>query len=197
RRLKGMGFETREELARFLEFLPALVEVTEYDLEEIARLLNASEPPLAGPVFTVATLKEIARAWMDDMHDYCNVANSHNALDAHQAEFCLDLRRFRRERPWLRDNHGPRDRFDYLEPIGGRTVFRALRHGPGGEQVCVIAHMEGKPTDEIDPLETGLPGTEGGGWRVALRTPSIGPDFVGGPLTLRDSMALVYVRDGS
>ena len=37
-----------------MEFLPALVEVTEYNLDEIARLLTASEPPLAGePDFTV------------------------------------------------------------------------------------------------------------------------------------------------
>jgi hypothetical protein len=36
-------------LARFLEFLPALVEVTDYDLDVIARLLNEVEPPLAGP----------------------------------------------------------------------------------------------------------------------------------------------------
>jgi hypothetical protein len=195
RRLKELGFETREELARFLEFLPALVEVTEYDLDEIARLLNLSEPPLAGPEFTPATLKEISRAWMDDMHDYCNVGNHLTSLDALQSEFCLDVRKFRRARPWLRDNYGPKDNFDYLKPIDGRTVFTALRHGPHGEQVFVVAHMEGKPTDEVDPLTLPVPGIEGTGWRVALRTPSIGPDYTGGPLTLKDSMALVYVRD--
>jgi hypothetical protein len=195
RRLKELGFETREELARFLEFLPALVEVTEYDLDEIARLLNLSEPPLAGPEFTPATLKEISRAWMDDMHDYCNVGNHLTSLDALQSEFCLDVRKFRRARPWLRDNYGPKDRFDYLKPIDGRTVFTALRHGPHGEQVFVVAHMEGKPTDEVDPLTLPVPGIEGTGWRVALRTPSIGPDYTGGPLTLKDSMALVYIRD--
>jgi hypothetical protein len=193
-RLKELGFETREELARFLEFLPALVEVTEYDLEEIASLLNASEPPIAGPEFSVASLKEIARAWMDDMHDYCNVANSLSSLDADQAEFCLAVRNFRRARPWLRQNHGPKDRFDYLQPINGRTVFTALRHGPDGEQVFTVCHMEGKPTDELDPLTLPVKGIEGTGWRLALRTPSIGPDYGGGPITLRDSMALVYVR---
>ena len=62
RRLKDLGYETREELARFMEFLPALVEVTEYDLDEIARLLSIAEPPLAGPEFTVANVKAIARA---------------------------------------------------------------------------------------------------------------------------------------
>ncbi|MEM8824230.1 MAG: glucosylglycerol hydrolase [Pseudomonadota bacterium] len=194
RRLKELGFETREDLARFLEFLPALVEVTEYDLEEIARLLNTSEPALAGPDFSVAALKQIARAWMDDMHEYCNVANSIPTLDAGQTEFCLGLRNFRRARPWLRDNYGAKDHFGYLEPIEGRTVLTSLRHGPDGEQVFAVAHMEGKPTDEIDPLTLPIPGLKGTGWRLALRTPSIGEDYGGGPITLKDAMGLIYVR---
>ncbi|AHM04545.1 hypothetical protein roselon_02205 [Roseibacterium elongatum DSM 19469] len=194
RRLKELGFETRADLARFMEFLPALVEVTEYDLEEIARLLSRAEPPLAGPDFTVVNLKRIARAWMDDMHDYCNVSNSLPSLDGEQAAFCLATRNFRRARPWLRDNYGPRDHFDHLRPIKGRTVFASLRHGPDGEQVFSVAHMEGKPTEEIDPLTLPVPGIEGTGWRLALRTPSIGGEYIGGPITLHDSMALVYTR---
>jgi hypothetical protein len=194
RRLKALGFETREELKRFMEFLPALVEVTEYDLEEIARLLATSEPPLAGPTFTVASLKAVARAWMDDMHEYCNVSNSLPALDHDQADFCLRVRNFRRNNRWLSRNYGPEDRFDYLHPIDGRTVFTSLRHGPEGEQVFAVAHMEGKPLDEIDPLSLQVPGIEGSGWEVTLRTPSIGSDYLGGPLTMRDSMALVYTR---
>lgn len=195
-RLKALGFETRDELARFLEFLPALVEVTEYELEEIARLLEASEPPLAGPEFTVASLKDIARAWMDDMHDYCNVANSFSTLDDEQAAFCLALRTFRRANRWLRDNYAANDHFDFVRPIDGRTLFTALRNGPAGEQLYAVMHLEGKPTDEIDPLSLPVPGLEPDGWRVALTTPSIGEDYAGGPLTLRDSMALVFERRG-
>ncbi len=193
-RLKSLGFETREELARFFEFLPALVEVTEYDLEEIAKLLNASEPEMAGPEFSVGTLKQIAKAWMDDMHDYCNVSNSLSSLEANQAHFCLQLRNFRRARPWLRENYRPGDQFGYLEPIDGRTVFTSFRNGPDGEQVLTVSHMEGKPTREFDPLNLPIEGIEGDGWRIALRTPSIGSDYEGGPITLRDSMSLVYVR---
>ncbi|MEO0760494.1 MAG: glucosylglycerol hydrolase, partial [Pseudomonadota bacterium] len=67
RRLKALGFETREMLGRFLRVLPGLVDVTDYNLDVMATLLNAVDPPLAGPTpFTVANLKEIARAWMDD-----------------------------------------------------------------------------------------------------------------------------------
>ncbi|SFA75373.1 Hypothetical glycoside hydrolase 5 [Poseidonocella pacifica] len=195
RRLKELGFETRGDLARFFEFLPALVEVTEYDLEEIAKLLTQVDPPLAGPArYDVATLKAIARAWMDDMHDYCNVSHAFTALDPAQVSFSHALRAFRQERPWLQGNYGPGDWFDYMRPIDGRTVFAALRHGPDGEQVFSIMHMEGKSTGDIDPLAHGFPGIEGFGWELALRTPNIGADYGGGPIVLKDSMALVYTR---
>ena len=92
RRLKDLGYTTREELKRLFEFLPALVEVTDYDLDHIAKLLNGVEPPLAGPDhFSVDDLKRIARAWMDDMHEYCNVANSQSALNPVQTKFMLCL----------------------------------------------------------------------------------------------------------
>ncbi|RDC69891.1 hypothetical protein DLJ49_17625 [Rhodovulum sp. 12E13] len=195
RRLKALGYETREDLARFLEFLQGLVEVTDYDLDEIVRLLNRPEPALAGPeMFTVQNLKEIARAWMDDMHDYCNVSHSLSSLEPAQADFMMRLRNFRRARPWLRDNYGPADRFDYLRPIAGRCVFTSLRHGPDGEQVYSVMHMEGQATDEIDPLALPVEGLAGAGWELALRTPDIGPDYTGGPITLRDSMGLVFTR---
>jgi glycosidase len=195
RRLKALGYETREDLARFFEFLPALVKVTEYDLLEIAKLLNAVEPRLAGPArFSVAALKEIARAWMDDMHEYCNVSNSVSHLMPAQTGFMLELRQFRRANPWLRRNLGPEDRFDYVRPIDGRTVFASLRHAPDGRQVYVVVHLEGGATADVDPLRLAwdLPGD---GWGVALRTPNIGGDYHGGPIVLRDSTGVVFVRD--
>ena len=189
-RLKALGYETREDLSRFLTFLPALVEVTDYDLEDIARLLNTTEP------YTVDSLKEIARAWMDDMHAYCNITHSLGALDPVQCDFTRGLREFRGARPWLRDNYGPKDHFGYLEPLDGRTIFTSLRHGPDGEQVYTVIHMEGKPTGDVDPLRLGVPGTEGFGWECVLRSPRIGPDYISGPLVLKDSMALVFTRKG-
>lgn len=194
-RLKELGYTTREDLLRFFEFLPALVEVTEYDLDKIAILLNAVEPPLAGPhPFTPASLRDIARAWMDDMHEYCNVSHSIAALDEEQVAFTRSVRQFRRDRPWLRSNLGEKDHFDYLRPIDGRTVFTSLRHGPNGEQVFTITHMEGGPTAELNPLELAIPGLAGDGWKVKIRTPSIGSEYLGGPITLYDSMGLIFTR---
>lgn len=195
RRLKSLGYETRADLARFFEFLPALVKVTDYDLDEIARLLNAVEPPLAGPhPYGVATLKQIARAWMNDMHEYCNVANSISYLEPAQTSFMLRLREFRRANPWLRHDLGPQDRFDYVRPIDGRTVFTSLRHAPDGRPIFAVVHLEGGPTDDVHPLSL-APELPREGWKVALRTPNIGADYLGGPLVLRDSMGVLFERD--
>ncbi|MBJ3763051.1 hypothetical protein ILP92_09875 [Maribius pontilimi] len=194
KRLKDLGYETRGDLARFFEFLPALVEVTDYDLDHIAKLLNGVEPALAGPDhFTVPDLKQIARAWMDDMHEYCNVSNSISALDPTQTEFMLSLRSFRRDNPWLRDNLGPDDHFDYIQPVDGRTIFTSYRKHEGREVYC-ITHMEGGPSGEFDPLRLPIPGLKGAGWSCALRTPGIGGEYVSGPIVLRDSMGLVFTR---
>lgn len=195
RRLKHLGFDDRASLARYLELLPALVDVTEYDLDVIVKLLNEVDPPIKGPTpFTVAVLKEIARAWMDDMHDYCNVSGYMEYLGDAQTRFMLDMREFRIARPWLRRNLGPNDQVDYQSPIAGTTLFRSLRHGPDGEQVFTIVHMEGQPVIDIDPTALDIPGLEGGNWNVALRTPPIGADYLGGLIMLRDSMGLVFTR---
>ncbi|MGF1552767.1 MAG: glucosylglycerol hydrolase [Paracoccaceae bacterium] len=197
-RLKAMGFETRKALARFLEFLPALVEVTDYDLDVIAKLLNEVDPPLEGPEeYTVPVLKKIARAWMDDMHDYCNVANYHELLSEAQTAFNHCLRHFRRARPWLRRNLTAEEHFDYHRPVDGTTLFTALRRGPDGERVYTIAHMEGSALYGLDPMTLAVPGIEGEGWRLALRTPPIGGDYTGGVLDLKDGMGLVFVQGGA
>ena len=192
-RLKELGFATREELARFFRFLPALVEVTEYDLDEIARLLDVAEPAIAGPTpYSPKRLKVTARAWMDDMHEYCNVAHAHSALVPENVTFSHHLRDFRRARPWLRHNLREDDWFDHLKPIDGRTVFACLRHGPESD-VFSIAHMEGAPTPALDPLALPIPGLEGE-WTLLLKTPGVAAGYEGGEIVLHDSHALIYER---
>jgi hypothetical protein len=95
RRLKELGFETREDL-RASSNSSRAGRGHGIRPRRNRALLNASEPPLAGPEFSRRGLKDVARAWMDDMHDYCNVANSLSSLDADQAAFCLQVRNFRR-----------------------------------------------------------------------------------------------------
>ena len=190
RRLKALGFETRDMLRRYLELLPALVEVTGYDLEAMARLLRAVEPPLAGPPVDVASMKMVARAWMDDMHEFVNVSHALDMLGGEQTAFDLALRRLRLSRPWLRGNLGKGERFDYHRPVDGSVVFETLRRAPGGEEVLTLTHMEGAPAR--------VP-VEGEGWQVLLATPGL--DAALGPgaaapalLELRDSTGCVFTR---
>ena len=194
-RLKALGFETREDLARLLKVLPALVEVTDYDLDVIATLLNGVDPPLAGPApYTPPALKTVARAWFEDMHDHCNVSHWLDGLSDAQTAYNLSLRHFRAARPWLRGNFGPRDRFAYVQPVEGTVIFTSFRHAPDGGAVYSVCHMEGGPTADLDPLTLDPQATAADDWQVALRTPSIGGDWIGGPLILRDSMGVVYTR---
>ncbi len=195
KRLKGLGFETLEELRRFMDLLPALVEVTDYDLETISSLINGVEPPLAGPLpVDPPTLKRIARAWMDDMHDYCNVHGWANRLDPRQTDYNVSVREFRRARRWLRDDLRADDAFDYLRPVDGHAVFASLRNAPdGSEQVLTVCNMEGRDV-ELDPVRLALPGLDPEGWYLRLRTPNIGGDYLGGPITLNDSSGVVFTR---
>ncbi len=195
KRLKSLGFETLEELRRFMDLLPALVEVTDDDLEAISRLINDVEPPLAGPSpMDPAGLKRIARAWMDDMHDYSNVSGWASRLQPSQTTYNLAVRTFRHDRPWLRGDLGPQDVFEYLRPVNGHAVFAALRQAPdGGEQVLFVGNMEGGDID-LTPTELDLPGLTPDGWHLMLRTPNIGSDYLGGPITLNDSSGVVFTR---
>ena len=190
-RLKAMGFDTLGKLQRFMGVLPSLVEVTGYDMEAMARLIAATEPPLEGDVHSVADLKAVARAWMDDMHDFTNVAHSLEHLGDAQTAFDLSLREFRRARPWLRRNLGEGESFDYRRPVDGSVVFETHRHGPDGERLLVLTHMEGAPTT-LGPLRD--PVGTGDRWDVALATPGLSAVDPDGPLTLADSTGVVLRR---
>lgn len=198
-RLKAQGFGTLAELRRFGDVLPACVAAAGGDdLEGVARLLQEVDPPLAAiePV-DVPTLKHVARAWMDDMHDLAVVTRWAHALDDDQTAFTLAARRFRLARRWLRDDLGPDEDATYLRPVLGSAVVGVLRRDPtGAEQVLTVVNLEGRPTTVDPTVDVGLRGLPGDGWAVALRTPGVDPSWVGGPVELTDHQAVVLTRPG-
>lgn len=194
-RLKGLGFTDLEELKRFMKMLNTAVLVTDYDLNAIVRLLAAVDPPLAGPKLSVAALKGIARAWMDDMHEYCNVSYYQEDLSPAQTRFNWNLREFRRARPWLRHNLSDKDTFDYLHPTAGTVLFYGRRFSPDGrEQILLAANMEGAPL-RVNLLEL-VPKLPKSGWRVALTAPGMDRVDPGEPLILHDGQGLLLTRQG-
>jgi len=193
-RLKELGFDDLDELKRFMRMLDTAVVVTEYDLDAIVRLMRTVEPPLPGPSLSVETLKAIARAWMDDMHDYCNVSYYEELLNPAQVHFNRVLRQFRLERPWLQNNLRDGDVFERRRPTRGSVVFYGLRHSPdGNEQIFFMANMEGQPVT-LSPLDLPLPNLPREGWQAALTSPGLELDDPMAPVTLHDSDGLLLTR---
>ncbi|MFP4394831.1 MAG: glucosylglycerol hydrolase [Anaerolineales bacterium] len=202
KRLKAMGFVHLDGLRRFMRALDHTVQITPYDLPAMAKLLQNVEPPLDGPTFTVPALKEIARAWMDDVDEICNVSHYREAVSARTSDFNRAVREFRRARPWLINNLRPDEHFDHQRPVNGTVLFYGLRRAPEPqdeeaprEEVLFIANMEGAPRT-LTPLELPIPDLPREGWEIAFTSPDIdaaeiAPDR---PITLHDSQGVVFTR---
>ena len=193
-RLKARGFTDLDQLRRFLDTLDYLVQATHYDLDAMVRLLNAMSPPLREEEFTLDNLKEIARAFMDDAHDYCNVALYEHRLEPARTAYNLTLREFRRQRPWLIDNLRGGEQLDYLHPTAGATIFYGLRQSPDeSEQVLFIANMEGAPRTVI-PSQLPIANLAQEGWQVAISTPDLDVTGFDSGITLADSQGVIFTR---
>lgn len=193
-RLKAMGFHDLGELGRFLRSLDHAVQMTGYDLESMVRLLQRVEPPLVGPLSSPSDLQAFARAWMDDVHELCNVAHYGYEQDPTRSAFNLAVRRFRHQRPWLRNDLRYGEHFDHLRPCEGTVLFFGLRRAPDdGEQVLFLANMEGAPRPVV-PLSLPVPDIARSGWIPALATPGVEIGHAAREITLHNSQGIVYVR---
>ncbi len=193
-RLKALGFVELTGLRRFLDTLDHAVRATGYYLDAIVSLMRSMEPPLDGPSLSVPTLKEIARAFMDDVHDYCNITRYWESQNPQQTAYMLNLREFRRQRPWLIENLTPQENLTYIHPTEGSAIFYGNRHAPdGAEKLFFIANMEGAPRT-IVPAELLPIALASEKWDVALKTPGLEVGTVNDPLTLHDSEGVVFVK---
>ncbi|MDX1615726.1 MAG: glucosylglycerol hydrolase [Candidatus Promineifilaceae bacterium] len=194
RRLKSLGYPDLARLRRFMTVLNHEVQATSDDEETVARLLNNHQPALEGATFTVGKLRAIARAWMEDVAKYCTIVHYAARVDPAQAAFNRSLRQFRRARPWLQDNLGPGDHFDYLHPTEGSILYFGLRSAPDdSERILFLANMEGKPRT-VTPRQLPVPNLPQDGWQVALHAPSLAVAEAHQPLTLGNGQGIVYIR---
>ena len=192
--LKALDFATLTDLRRFVKALNEAVQITDYDLDQMVALLQTLEPPLAGPALTIDGLKQMARAWMEDVHDYCNVSHWQDGVDAAYKAHSLAVREFRRERPYLAHNLRADEHFDYLHPTAGSVIFYGLRRAPdSSEQLLFVANMEGAPC-QLTPAHLPIPDLPADGWQPVLVTPGLMVTAVDQPVVLQDSEAVVFVR---
>ena len=197
-RLKGLGFPTHAGLRRFMKSLDHVVQITDYDVPVMVKLLNALEPALDAAPFTVDSLQKMAGAWMDDVHDFCNVTRFEADLDPVHTGFNLAVREFRRARPWLMHDLREGEFFSRIHPGDGTVLFFGLRRAPDsgdqpGEELLFVANMEGAPRT-IVPTDLPIPGLSAEGWVHALATPGLTLGPAHQPVTLGDSQGVVFHR---
>ena len=194
-RLKGFGFSDINGLRQFMHTLDHSVQATAYDLPAVARLMSSNLTPLL-PVddISIDLLKQIALAWMEDVHDYCNCSSHFDTQSPVKTAFNLAVREFRRQRPWLLENLRHDEFLDYRHPADGSMIVYGLRIAPdGGEQILFVANMEGAPCT-VTPLDLPIPNLPKQGWEVALKTPKMSESHVSEEMTLRDSEGIVFVN---
>ena len=193
-RLKALGFERLDELRRFMKTLDHVVKITDYDMPAMVELLRYVEPPLDGPLPSIKTLKQIARAWMDDVYEICNVSHYTETIDPERSAFNFAVREFRRTRPWLQENLRNDETFDRLRPTDGSVIFFGLRRSPtDDEEILFVANMEGAPCT-VTPVKLPVPDLLRDGWEIALKTPGLDVATAEKPVTLRDSEAVVFTH---
>jgi len=191
RRLKGMGFTDFGELRRFMRHLAGAVELHGDDDRPVPGALAAARPQLTQIPLDVTTLRRAARAWMDDVHDYCSLPRW--SPDPERARFNLALREFRRSRPWLRSDLTAADRFDYRHPTAGSVVFFGHRSAPRrDDRVALVANMEGAPTVVV-PAEL-LDDLAADEWEPAAAAPGVIFNSFAAPLTLPNGTGVLLVR---
>ncbi len=194
RRLKALGFYSLDGLKRFMGVLNHVVQATDDDLGSIVAMLNAVEPPLSGLSITEASLKMLARAWMDDLAEYCNVWRFTDELDRPRSDFNHAVRVFRRQRPWLMENFGLDDQLAHHAPSQGTVLVYGVRHAPGrDEQVLLVANLEGLART-VTPTELPLADLPGDGWQTVLTTPGLVVNAASEPVELANGAGALFVR---
>ncbi|MBE9124654.1 MULTISPECIES: glucosylglycerol hydrolase [unclassified Coleofasciculus] len=225
-RLKQMGFRKIDELRQFMRGLYDAIEETNYDLEAVVNLcqrylgeesekedvkqeatqrksaaqlqkLNVPDKSQVLTELDVGKLKIFAQAFMEDMHEACNVWNYEEYLVPELTAFNLALRRFRLAHPWLRENLSGVDRFNRISD-DDYTIFYGWRSEPLNEsgktpkQIVMVSHMGGEPLTVTigDWLQLDLDE-----WQVAIASPGLEVSDLRS-FELRDTQALLLERLG-
>lgn len=125
---------------------------------------------------------------MEDAHEVCNVSLYAEQVDAARAAFNYELRQFRRQHTWLRENLDGRDRFNRLSG-SDYSVFYGLRQSKAGDKVAFVAHMGGKPAQITLADWLQLDMTE---WTIAIASPGLVIDSLA-HFKLQDSQAVLLL----
>jgi hypothetical protein len=189
-RLAGLGFGDRDELADFAHTLASVGEATDYDVEAMATMLAATDPPLGDGDPTPADLEAFGYAWMRDVAAFATLDHWRDAQDPDRTAFDRRIREFRHERPWLRRDVGDDETFGYRHPTDATVLYYGHRRGPD-EELLFVANMEGE-AETVTP--TDLVGVDADGWTLAVASPGLETPAADEPVGLENAAVVVFTR---
>lgn len=193
RNLKKLGFKTFSHLQIFTHALLRFIEVTDYNIPEIAAMLNNLEN-LEVRGWDPDSLNRFATAWMTDLHEFCNAENHQAGIHNEKTAFNLRVRKYRLNNPWLRNSFREGDQLHYVEPVNSTATYYGYRKDyVSGKEIIFLANMEGQPRS-ITPSRLDLPNIKKPGWEVALATPGMQPRTVSDTYRLGISQGILFER---
>lgn len=190
-RLKSYGFKTYQQLSAFKTRLAHLVKLTDYQLDKIITGLQWFKDQFFVPD-TVPQLRAIAKAYMEDAYEFCNVAHHIENANTDRIEFNYKLRAFRAAHPKLASNLQPSDIFQYWHSPEGAVIYWGLRT-LSNQQILFIANMEGATARvPLSVFEAHL--TNWKAFKQLLRTPKASIDRLDN-IVLKDSEGVIWARE--
>jgi len=193
RNLKNLGFKTFKHLQVFTHALLRFIEVTEYNVPEIAGMLNNLKN-LEVCDWSSESLNQFASAWMNDLHLYCNAENHIAGIHNEKTQFNLRVRNFRLKNPWLRSSFRGDDQLYYYKPVNATVTYYGYRKDlASNKEILFVANMEGQPRS-ITPSKLDLPNAGKDGWEVALATPGMQPRTISDTYRLGVSQGILFER---
>ena len=194
-RLKTLGFQDYPSLKTFWRALEQVNTATGDDLDKTAVAMAAFDVPEKIKPLTVDRLKQLARAYMDDLHEYVNVDAHKDKLEQTHTRFGVEARKFRKDHDWLANNFGPDDVFQVKDPSEGAAIFSGVRTSPDrSEQLLFVGNMQGVDT-ELNIRELGLPELAKIGWECVFTTPGFeGAQGIDDDITFKNATAVVFRR---
>lgn len=195
-RLKALGFREYPSLRNFWRALEQVNAATGDELARTLQAMAAFEMPAELRPLTIERLKQLARAYMDDLHAYVNVDVHIDNLLQSNTRFGVEVRKFRKRNQWLAQHFGPNDVFSVRSPAEHAAIFFGLRTSPDGAlQLLFVGNLQGVES-ALKMQEFDLPTLSTPGWECAFTTPGygIGPRF-DEAFTLRNAEALIFHRD--
>jgi Hypothetical glycoside hydrolase 5 len=141
--LQSVDFQSLEQIKSFLFDLRQIILLTDYDWKKMVKMFQSLRRNYTAPKDDIA-LRNIAKAFFSDAHDFCNVTKHQNNISDREADFFLSLRQFRNDNTWLQQNFSERDFIKKDITHLHSTVYRAERTAHDGRKLIFIGNMEGK-----------------------------------------------------